>query len=224
MQVENVRIKAGSIAMEGTLGLPQDYMGVVLFAHSGSSNRVKPPNDYVASVLHSAHLATLWLDLITMQEARKRELRSDIGLLASRLSAAWEWLRQYPATKDLPIGLFGSSSGAAAALQLAADCGNGITAIVSRGGRPDQAAQDTLRKISAPTLLIVGSLDDGMVQLNRTAYAALRCKKRIEIIPGATQLFEEPGNPEVIARLACRWFVRYSSLSVSAGIASKSPH
>lgn len=212
MQVENVRIEAGSIAMEGALWLPQDHIGVILFANIGGSNRVRPPNDYVASVLHSARFATLWLDLLTTQEARKRELRSDVGLLAGRMNAGCEWLRQYPATRDVPIGLFGSSSGAAAALQLAAERGRGIAAIVSRGGRPDQAAQGALGKISVPTLLIVGGLDDGVVQLNRAAYAALRCKKRIEIIPGATQSFEETGNPEVIARLARRWFVRYSSV------------
>ena len=212
MQVENVRVEACSTAMEGTLWLPQDPIGAILFANLGGNNRVKPPSDYVASVLRNARLATLWVDLLTSQEARKRELHSDVALLAGRMNAACDWLHQYPITRDLPIGLFVSSSGAAAALQLAAERGRGIAAIVSRGGRPDQATQGTFGKIRSPTLLIVGDLDDGMVQQNRTAYAALRCKKRIEIIPGATQSFEETGNPEVIARLARRWFVRYSCM------------
>lgn len=212
MQVENVQVEASSTPMEGTLWLPEDPIGAILFAHIGGHNRIKPPSDYVACVLRNARLATLWVDLLTSQEARKRELQSDVALLAGRMNAACDWLRQHPMTRDLPIGLFVSDSGAAAALQLAAELGCGIAAIVSRGGRPDQATQGTFGKIRAPTLLIVGGLDDGVVQLNRSAYAALRCKKRIEIIPGATQTFEETGNPEVIARLARRWFVRYSSM------------
>lgn len=211
MQLERVSIEADTVALEGMLCLPEDHIGVIVFANSSGSNRVRPPNDYVACVLRDARLATLWLDLFTPQEARKREVRADVGLLVRRLNAACDWLRQHRATKDMPIGLFGTSNAATAALQLAAERGRGIAAIVSRGGRPDLAEQGALGKISAPTLLIVGGLDDGAVEPNRAAYAALRCKKRFEVIPGATQSFEEPGNPEVVARLARAWFVRYSS-------------
>jgi putative phosphoribosyl transferase len=164
-------------------------------------------------VLREARLATLWLDLLTPEETRGHRARVDIELLTERLSAACDWLRQYGATKDVPIGLFGASNGAAAALQLAATRGRGISAVVSRSGRPDLASHSTLGKISAPTLLIVGGLDDGVVEMNRTAYAALRCKKRFEIIPGATHSFEEPGNLEVVARLARGWFLQHSHFS-----------
>jgi putative phosphoribosyl transferase len=207
---ERIRIKAGDAVTDGVLWLPDDHTGVILFAQGDGVNRVKPPNDYVASVLREARLATLWLDLLTPEEASGHRARCDISLLADRLNAACDWLQQYEATRDLPIGLFGASNGAAAALQLGAVRGRAISAIVSRGGRPDLACQKTLGKISAPTLLIVGGLDDGVVEMNRAAYAALRCKKRFEIIPGATHSFEEPGNLEVVARLARGWFLQHS--------------
>jgi putative phosphoribosyl transferase len=210
IQSERVRIHAEEVEMEGMLWLPGDHIGVILIAHGGGNNRVKPPNDYVASVLRDARLGTLWLDLLSPQEAHARRAQSDIALLTERLNAACDWLRQFHATKDLPIGLFGAGNGAAAALQLAATRGRSISAIVSRGGRPDLACHSTLGKISAPTLLIVGGLDDGVVEINRAAYAALRCKKRFEIIPGATHSFEEPGNLEVVARLARGWFLQHS--------------
>ncbi|MEN3294951.1 MAG: hypothetical protein V7642_4204 [Burkholderiales bacterium] len=210
-QSERVRIQSDQEEMEGMLWLPEDHIGVILFAHGGNGNRLKPPNDYVASVLRDARLGTLWLDLLTPQEAAHgHRARCDIALLTARLNAACDWVRQHSATKDLPIGLFGASNCAAAALQLGAARGRVISAIVSRGGRPDLACQSTLGKISAPTLLIVGGLDDGAVEMNRVAYAALRCKKRFEIIPGATHSFEEPGNLEVVARLARGWFLQHS--------------
>lgn len=210
MQIEQVAIEADSVQMQGVLWLPQEHIGVIVFANSGETRRIKPPNDYVASVLHNARLGTLWLDLLVPHEVRQREKRNDVMLLAQRLNAACDWLRQYHLTKELPIGLFGASNGAAPVLQLAAEQGRGIAAIVSRGGRPDLAGKDSLCKISAPTLLIVGSLDDGVMELNRIAYARLRCKKKFEIIPGATHAFDEPGSLEVVARLARGWFVRYS--------------
>lgn len=206
---ERVRIQADGAEMDGMLWLPEDYIGIILFAHGGAANRVKPPNDYVASVLRTARLGTLWLDLLTPEESNAHRTRCDITLLAERLSTACDWLRQNGATKDLPIGLFGASNGAAAILQLAATHAQGICAIVSRGGRPDLAGQSMLGKISVPTLLIVGELDDGVVETNRVAYAALRCKKRFEIIPGATHSFEEPGNLEVVARLTRGWFLQH---------------
>jgi putative phosphoribosyl transferase len=189
---ERVRIRTGDAEMDGMLWLPEGHIGIILFAHSGAGNRIKPPSDYVASVLRDAHMGTLWLDLLSEQETRGHRAQSDIGLLTARLDAACGWLLEHPATQDLPIGLFVAGNCAAAALQLAAARGRVISALVSRGGRPDLACQDTLGKISAPTLLIVGGLDEGVIETNRNAYAALRCKKRFEIIPGATHSFEEP--------------------------------
>ncbi|MDB5794093.1 MAG: alpha/beta hydrolase [Noviherbaspirillum sp.] len=207
---EHVRIPIGDANMDGMMWLPEDHIGIILFAHSGTTNRIKPPNDYVASVLRDAHMGTLWLDLLSEQETKSHRAQSDIGLLTERLDAACNWLLEYAATEDLPIGLFGAGNCAAAALQVAAARGRAISALVSRGGRPDLACQDTLGKISAPTLLIVGGLDDGGIETNRNAYAALRCKKRFEIIPGATHSFEEPGNLEVVARLARGWFLQHN--------------
>jgi putative phosphoribosyl transferase len=211
MQIEHVAIKADSADMQGVLWLPQDHIGIIVFGNCGEARRLKPPNDYVASVLHNARLGTLWLDLLLPQEVQQKEKQIDVALLANRLNAACEWLRQYHLTKELPIGLFGSSCAAAAALELAAERGRSIAAIVSRSGRTDLAGKDKLCKVSAPTLLIVGGLDDGVIELNREAYATLRCKKKIEIIPGATHAFDEPGSVEVVARLARGWFVRHSS-------------
>jgi putative phosphoribosyl transferase len=211
MQIEQVLIKDGSVEMQGVLWLPEDHIGVIVFGNCSEAKRLNPPNDYVASVLHNARLGTLWLDLLTPQECRQRELHDDVPLLAHRLGAACTWLRQEQQTRGVPIGLFGTGSGAAAALQLAADCGKDIVAVVSRGGRTELADVDNLGRISAPTLLIVGGLDDGAVECNRTAYATLRCKKKFEIIPGATHSFDEPGSLEVVARLSRGWFVHHSS-------------
>jgi putative phosphoribosyl transferase len=210
MQSERVRIRADKVDMEGALWLPEDHIGVVLFAQSGSANRVKPPNDHVASVLRDARLGTLWLDLMTPHETSSYAARFDLALLTERLDAACDWLRQYDATKDLPIGLFGADIGAAAVLQLAGERGRGISAIVLRGGRTALAGQSLLTKITAPTLLIAGGLDDGVIEMNRAVYANLRCKKRIEIIPGATHSFEEPGNHEVVARFTRAWFLQHA--------------
>lgn len=204
-------IGTGADTLEGVLWLPEDYIGVILFAAGSGGNRLKPPNDYVASVLRGARLGTLWIDLLTAQDKQQRDPVSDVALLVQRLNAACDWLRQHEATRDLPIGLFGANIGATAVMQLAAGQGRGIAAIVLRGGRPDLAGQGTVARISAPTLLIVGGLDDGVIAPNRSAYAALRCQKRFEIIPGATHAFDEPGSMEVVARLARGWFLRHSS-------------
>ena len=210
MQIEHVVIETSSADMQGVLWLPQDHIGIIVFGSCGEARRLKHPNDYVSSVLHNARFGTLWLDLQPPPDARQQDGKNDIAVLAERLNAACDWLRQYHLTKELPIGLFGTSDAAAAALQIAAEQGNGIAAIVSRGGRTDLAGKDCLCRVSAPTLLIVGGLDDGVVELNREAYAVLRCKKKFEIIPGATHTFDEPGSLEVVARLARGWFVRYS--------------
>lgn len=205
---ERVTVQCDTVGMEGMLWLPEDLVGVILFANGSGNNRLKPPGDYVSSVLRNARIGTLWLDLLTRQEVDGYQVYPDITMLTQRLRCACDWLQQHDTTRDSPIGLFGVDKGAAAALQLAASNGRRISAIVSRGGRPDLAAHGTLGKVSAPTLLIVAGLDERTIGLNRAAYAALRCKKRIEIIPGATQAFEEPGSPEVVARLARGWFLQ----------------
>ena len=208
VHIEQVAIQVDKAAMDGVLWLPEDPVGIVLLADSRGGYRIKPPIDYVGSVLRNARLGTLWLDLLSPQDDDGERMRVDTDVLTRRLQAACEWLWKNDGTRDLPVGLLGSSNGAAAVLQLAAMLGPKVFAIVLRGGRPDLTTHGSLGKIHAPTLLIVGSLDDNVVGVNRTAYAALRCKKRLEIIPGATHSFEEPGSLEVVARLARAWFLQ----------------
>jgi putative phosphoribosyl transferase len=207
-----VRVPAGAVTLEGNLTLPQDSHGIVLFAHGSGSSRHSPRNRYVARVLNEAKLATLLIDLLTPHEevidARTAQLRFDIDLLAERLVDATDWLTQFPDTKDLPIGYFGASTGAAAALAAAAVRPEAVGAIVSRGGRPD-LARAALAQVRAPTLLIVGGNDGQVIELNRAALAQLRCEKQLMIVPGATHLFEEPGALDEVARLACDWFQRH---------------
>ena len=207
-----VRIEAGQVTLEGNLSLPEEARGIVLFAHGSGSSRHSPRNRYVAQVLNEAKLATLLVDLLTPDEEavdlRTAHLRFDIGLLAGRLVGATDWLTQYPDTRDLRIGYFGASTGAAAALVAAAQRPDAVGAVVSRGGRPDLAGP-ALTRVRAPTLLIVGGNDFEVIELNRRALALLRCEKRLEIVPGATHLFEEPGALEEVARLAREWFERY---------------
>jgi putative phosphoribosyl transferase len=207
-----VRVAAGPVTLEGNLSLPERARGIVLFAHGSGSSRHSPRNRYVARVLNEAKLATLLVDLLTPDEEavdlRTAHLRFDIGLLAGRLVGVTDWLTQYPDTRELRIGYFGASTGAAAALVAAAQHPDAVGAIVSRGGRPDLAGP-ALARVRAPTLLIVGGNDFEVVELNRRALAPLRCEKQLEIVPGATHLFEEPGALEEVARLACEWFERY---------------
>lgn len=211
IQREQVSIKTGTGDMQAVLWLPQDHIGVVVFGSCGEAKRLHPPNDYVASVLHHARLGTLWIDLLSSEEMLARDKQQDIAMLAQRLHVACDWLRGQDATKDLPIGLFAGSDAAAPAMQLAAEREHDLAAIVLRGGRPDLAGNNVLCRNSVPTLLIAGGLDDGQVEQNRAAYASLRCKKKFEIIPGATHAFDEPGCAEVVARLARGWFVRHAS-------------
>jgi putative phosphoribosyl transferase len=201
-------IPAGPAQLEGMLELPATPIGVVLFAHGSGSSRFSPRNKQVAEALVEAGIATLLLDLLTPAEDAAYRTRFDIELLAARLHAASNWLGTEPLTAPLPLGLFGASTGAAAALRVAADSGTGIAAVVSRGGRPDLAGT-ALAHVIAPTLLIVGGEDGDVVDLNREAYEALNCEKALEIVPGATHLFEEPGALERVAELACGWFVRH---------------
>lgn len=201
-----VHIDGGAATMEGMLELPDTASGVVLFAHGSGSSRLSPRNNHVAHVLRDAGIGTLLLDLLTPGEDRQRHNRFDIALLTGRLRAAARWLVAHDKTAPLPLGLFGASTGAAAALQLAADPALRIAAVVSRGGRPDLAGSAALRAVEAPTLLIVGGADEPVIALNRQAYAELGCVKRLDIVPGATHLFEEPGALDEVARLAAGWF------------------
>ena len=207
-----VRIDAGTAAMEGVLALPAAPIGVVLFAHGSGSGRLSPRNGAVAAQLRDAGIATLLLDLLTPEEDTVREHRFDIDLLSERLGLAASWLGTEPLTAPLPLGLFGASTGAAAALRLAARDGSGISAVVSRGGRPDLAGPAALARVVAPTLLIVGGDDQMVLELNRKALAVLACEKGLEIVPGATHLFEEAGKLEAVAELARDWFVRHLAM------------
>ena len=206
-----VTVPAGTVDLDGMLELPATPIGVVLFAHGSGSGRFSPRNNYVAAQLRAAGVATLLLDLLTPQEDTVQQNRFDIALLARRLHAAATWLGTEPLSAPLPLGLFGASTGAAAALRLAADSGSGVAAVVSRGGRPDLAGP-ALAQVDAPTLLIVGGEDGMVIDLNRQALAALRCEKELAIVPGAGHLFEQEGTLEQVAALACAWFVRHFDL------------
>jgi dienelactone hydrolase len=200
-----VDIPAGKVNLPGTLTLPDKASGVVAFAHGSGSSRHSPRNHYVAEVLHEHDIATLLFDLLTMHEDQTTATRFDIELLTERLLAAIDWLEASKETQGMKIGCFGASTGAAAALQAAAKH-PAIAAVVSRGGRPDLAGPQALTLVRAPTLLIVGGRDDGVIDLNRQAYDLLRCEKKLEIVPGATHLFEEPGTLELAAEHAAKWF------------------
>jgi dienelactone hydrolase len=208
----NVTLPADQVDLQGELIVPEAAKGIVLFAHGSGSSRYSPRNRFVAEILQNAGLGTLLFDLLTPEEEAvdrySRNLRFDITLLARRLTAAATWTGLYGETKNLRLGFFGASTGAAAALVAAAELGDRVGAVVSRGGRPDLAGE-VLRNVSAPTLLIVGALDDVVIQLNRGAYSKLRCQKEIRIIPGATHLFEEPGTLEAVASLSADWFKKY---------------
>lgn len=213
-----VRITSARLQLDGTLEIPTHASGLVLFAHGSGSSRHSPRNRRVAQTLQRAAVATLLFDLLTKEEERADELtghlRFDIELLASRLRIATDWANHHERTAGLHIGYFGSSTGAAAALVAAADEGSNIGAVVSRGGRPDLAG-DALPNVRAPTLLIVGGDDDAVIPLNEKAHALLRCEKRLEIVPGASHLFEEPGALDRVAELAASWFAEH--LSVQGG-------
>ena len=208
----SIQIPVDGTRIDGNLSVPQDLRGVVAFAHGSGSSRLSPRNRYVAEVLQNAGFATLLLDLLTeAEELLDRDtarLRFNIPSLANRLLHATEWLIEQPELHGMKIGYFGASTGAAAALVAAAESGNRIAAVVSRGGRPDLAGT-ALRKVQAPTLLIVGGNDHVVLDLNYEAITQLECEKSMEIVPHATHLFEEPGALEEVARLARQWFEQH---------------
>lgn len=206
-----VRIPAGSVELDGELILPPDTGGVVLFAHGSGSSRFSPRNTYVAKVLQQRGIGTLLFDLLTHAEDLNYDTRFDIDLLTQRLLAATAWLLDNPETKALKIGYFGASTGAAAALQAAAKMNRIVSAVVSRGGRPDLAGRPALSQVAAPTLLIVGGNDYGVIELNERAFALMKCEKELILVPGATHLFEEPGTLEQAASHAADWFLRHLS-------------
>jgi dienelactone hydrolase len=208
-EVRSVLISIDFIKLHGDLTIPKNAEGIVLFAHGSGSSRHSPRNKYVAQVLQKANLATLLIDLLTEDEEKVDDytahLRFDIQLLAKRLSGATDWIMKNPDTKNLNIGYFGASTGAAAALVASTDYPDTINAIVSRGGRPDLAGP-ALIHVKAPTLLLVGGNDGPVIEMNEEALNLLRTEKKLVIVPGATHLFEEPGTLEQVAQLAAEWF------------------
>jgi len=204
-----VTIDAGPVGLPGLLEVPPGARGMVAFSHGSGSGRHSPRNRFVAAELRKRGLGTLLLDLLTAEEDQVREARFDIALLTSRLADAVRFLAGHPSTRGLPIGLFGASTGAASALRVAAAIPQVVKAVVSRGGRPDLAGEKALVRVEAPTLLVVGGDDFGVIELNQQARDALtHCRRELVLVPGATHLFEEPGTLEEVARLAGDWFAR----------------
>ena len=209
---EPFQVRVGDADLQGNLDIPQNPKGVVLFAHGSGSSRLSPRNQFVARHLQAAGLGTCLVDLLSPEEDRDYSRRFDIDFLKSRLIDMTHWLQSR--TSGLRLGYFGASTGAAAALRAAADQGGTVSAVVSRGGRPD-LAWEVLREVQAPTLLIVGGNDEPVLDLNRQAYEELRTVKELVVIPGATHLFEEAGALEKVAQLASNWFMDYLPVTTS---------
>jgi dienelactone hydrolase len=205
-------IPCGSVHLDGILHVPKEAQGVVIFAHGSGSSRLSKRNQFVAHMLNEAKLATLLFDLLTPEEEeideKTLEFRFDIDFLTKRLTAASDWMTEIPIAHELNIGLFGASTGGGAALVAAANQPQKIKAVVSRGGRPDLAGA-ALSRVEAPVLLIVGGNDETVIELNKQAMTKLHATKKLEIVPGATHLFEEPGTLNEVARLATEWFIKY---------------
>ena len=204
-----IEIPVSDARLKGDLTIPDKARGLVIFSHGSGSSRKSPRNRYVAEQLQERGMATLLLDLLTEREDQVYETRFDIDLLSRRLQEVAQWAMKDPATKSLPTGLFGASTGAASALRVAAGLGESIRAVVSRGGRPDLTGSRALSKVKAPTLFLVGGLDFGVIELNQAAFEELACIKQLKIVRGATHLFEEPGKLEEVALLAAMWFEEY---------------
>ncbi|MER3428794.1 MAG: hydrolase [Pyrinomonas sp.] len=213
MRTREVKIPSGDLLLEGELSVPEGATGIVLFAHGSGSSRFSPRNRFVARMLRERRIATLLFDLLTRDEEafdlKTAALRFDTGLLAKRLVDATRWLDRLDDVYGLRVGYFGASTGGGAALVAAAELGDEIGAVVSRGGRPDLAGEETLRRVKSPTLLIVGEHDPVVLKLNEEAFRHLQCEKELVVVPGATHLFEEPGALEEVARLAGDWFARH---------------
>jgi putative phosphoribosyl transferase len=203
------RININGLALEGLLSLPSEAKGLVLFAHGSGSSRHSPRNNFVAEVLCDHGFGTLLTDLLTPEEDEDTAARFDIRLLSERLVGVTRWVRHHSLTKHLPIGYFGASTGAAAALCAAASLVPLVQAVVSRGGRPDLAGARVLAQVDCPTLLLVGSLDETVLELNRQAARLMQCDVHLTIVPGASHLFEEPGTLEAVARHAAEWFAQH---------------
>lgn len=205
---KTINIQISSIMIEGELAIPQNVLGIVVFAHGSGSSRFSPRNNFVAQVLQKNNLATLLVDLLAKEEDLSYNRRFDISLLAERLIQITDWIKESEETKNLKVGYFGGSTGAAAAILAAAAQKDKISAVVSRGGRVD-LAESQLSQIQTPILLIVGENDEFVVELNQEAFKKINCTKKLSLIPNATHLFEEPGTLEEVARQAAQWFVKY---------------
>ena len=214
----SVVIPTDSVVLEGELELPRHTRGVVVFAHGSGSGRHSPRNQFVARMLREAGIGTLLLDLLTSEEEKQDNLtglfRFDVEMLAKRLVDVTHWLTKQARTRKLKVCFFGSSTGAGAALLAAAELGDQVVAIVSRGGRPD-LAHETLSMVKSPTLLIVGGYDEVVISMNDDAYGKLHCPKDFRIVPGATHLFEEPGKLEQVAELSAQWFAKHLNISAT---------
>ena len=210
MTTEPISLRAGVVTLEGAIELPVRCSGIVIFSHGSGSSRHSPRNRFVAQALRAGGLGTLLLDLLGVEEDQDYSARFDIDRLTDRLALAARFTRTHASTHELPLGLFGASTGAASALRVAAAMPSDIAAVVSRGGRPDLTGEHLLRQVKAPTLLIVGGHDHEVIRLNRLAHAALTgCPCEMTIVPGATHLFEEPGTLEQVAELATQWFKQH---------------
>ncbi len=220
-QVGEVVVQTSQTQLDGILATPERALGLVVFAHGSGSSRLSARNQFVASSLNQHHLATLLFDLLTPEEHRidqqTRGFRFDMELLTQRLVETVDWTRQQSSIQSLPVGLFGASTGAAAALRTAAERPESVSAVVSRGGRPDLAG-DALASVACPTLLIIGGLDTQVIELNEQAARQLNCECRTEIVPGASHLFEEPGKLEQVARLSGDWFASKLPPNVGGGV------
>lgn len=208
MEKTLIQIPINGMVLEGSLVLPKQPFGIVLFAHGSGSSRFSPRNRFVAGILNKQNIATLLVDLLSKEEDEVYESRFDIDLLTMRLAVVAKWLLSNPKTKQLPLGVFGASTGAAGALRIAAIIPKKVCAVVSRGGRPDLAG-NALADVKSPTLLIVGGRDLDVLELNQSACERLTCTKKLYIVEGATHLFEESGALEEVAKLAVDWFTKY---------------
>lgn len=208
MDRNEIAIRLPSLTLKGELNIPEQAVGLVIFSHGSGSSRLSPRNKFVAELIRKHHFGTLLFDLLTEEEDQDYDNRFDIELLTKRLIAVTEWIQQNDTAEDLPIGYFGASTGAASALGAAAYFGTTIKAVVSRGGRPDLTTRNLL-EVETPTLFVVGGFDLQVLQWNKMVYNKLQSVKKMEIVEGASHLFEEPGKIEEVAALAIRWYEQY---------------